>query len=156
MAKIKKIIITDDQRKRALELYDFSILKGSVTNGKGNTVGSLGEIIVLDYYGAEYVGSVDYDMLIKGKKVDVKTKKQKVEPNGHHTHNIFAYNTTQKCDYYCFVVISDDLSTGWIVGWKEKNSFLIESTFRRKGEVDGNSSFQFRDDCYCLNIKDLD
>jgi hypothetical protein len=60
---VKEILITDDQRKRAKELYEFNVLKGSVTEGKGNEVGALGEIIVWDEYKkkTKYVGSYDYD-----------------------------------------------------------------------------------------------
>ena len=69
-----EIDITEDQRQRAKELYEFNVLKGSVTEGKGNEVGALGEIIVWDQYEkkTEYVGCYDYDMIIKGKimKVD--------------------------------------------------------------------------------------
>ena len=46
-----KIKISDAQRARAKELYEFNVLKGSVTKGEGNEVGALGEIIVMDYYG---------------------------------------------------------------------------------------------------------
>ena len=41
-----KIKITDDQRKRGKELYEFNVLNGSVTEGEGNEVGALGEVIV--------------------------------------------------------------------------------------------------------------
>ena len=156
-----KINITDDQRNRAKELYEFNVLKGSVTKGEGNEVGALGEIIVLDRYKelAEYVGDYHYDLIIKGKKVDVKTKKQNVPPASHHTYNIFAYNTTQKCDWYCFVVIHSSLKTGWIVGWKDKEEFFKTAKFRKKGEVDDtipNCEWTFKDDCYCLKITELD
>ena len=97
---MKEILITEDQRKRAKELYEFNVLKGSVTKGKGNEVGALGEIIVWDRYKSrvEYEGCYDYDMKIKGVKVDVKTKAQNYPPASHHTYNIFAYNIKQKCD----------------------------------------------------------
>ena len=158
---MKEILISEDQRKRAKELYEFKVLKGSVTEGKGNEIGALGEIIVWDKYHkkTEYVGSYDYDMIIKGVKVDVKTKAQNVPPASHHTYNIFAYNTKQKCDYYCFVVVLNDLTKAWIVGWKEKERFFKEAIFRKQGEVDDNipnNTWVFKDDCYCLNIKQLD
>jgi hypothetical protein len=156
-----KIKISDEQRARGKELYEFNVLKGSVTKGEGNEVGALGEIIVMDYYGdkAEYVGDYDYDLIIKNKKVDVKTKKQNVPPQLHHTYNIFSYNTKQKCDWYCFVVIHKSLRTGWIVGWKNKEEFFKEATFRREGEVDDTikgCEWKFKGDCYCLKITDLD
>ena len=156
-----EISITDDQRKRAKDLYDFNVLNGSVTEGKGNEVGALGEIIVLDRYKdiGEYVGHYDYDLIIKGKKIDVKTKKQNVPPQLSHKANIFAWNTTQKCDYYCFVAIHSSLKTGWILGWKDKTKFFEEATFRKKGEVDKtgtNEGWTFKHDCYVMTNSDLD
>ena len=156
-----EIIITDDQRKRAKELYEFNVLNGSVTEGRGNEIGAMGEIVVWDRYKdkTEYVGCYDYDMIIKGKKVDVKTKSQKFAPEPSYTYNIFAFNTKQKCDYYCFVGVLYDLSKAWIVGWKEKEAFFKEARFRKKGELDDtvpHCNWSFKGDCYCLNIQDLD
>jgi hypothetical protein len=158
---IVTIKITEDQKKRARKLYEFNVLNGSVTEGEGNEVGALGEIIVLDYYGdkAEYVGDYNYDMIIKGKKVDVKTKKQAVIPQPTHKANIFAYNTKQQCDYYCFVAIHTSLKKGWILGWKEKEKFFNEATFRKGGEVDetgNNKGWVFKSDCYVMTNADLD
>lgn len=156
-----EINITENQRQRAKELYEFNILNGSVTRGAGNEVGALGEIIVLDRYkdNAEYVGDYNYDLIIKGKRVDVKTKKQNVPPASHHTFNIFAYNTKQECDYYCFVVIHKSLEKGWIVGWKQKDEFFRTAQFRKEGEIDDsipNCTWTFKGDCYCLKITELD
>jgi|LakMenEpi03Aug12_release.lakeMendotaPanAssembly.Ray.scaffolds.fasta_scaffold00015_25 hypothetical protein len=156
-----EIDITDDQKQRAKELYEFNVLKGSVTEGKGNEVGALGEVIVWDQFKkiTKYVGSYDYDMIIRGKKVDVKTKLQNFEPKPYHRANIFAYNIRQKCDYYCFVAILSDLSKGWIIGWKEKDKFFEEAIFKKKGEVDNvgtNEGWVFKGDCYCLNNDQLD
>jgi len=158
---VVEIDITEDQRQRAKELYEFNVLKGSVTEGKGNEVGALGEIIVWDQYKkkTEYVGSYDYDMIIKGKKVDVKTKLQNMAPQPYHRANIFAYNTRQKCDYYCFVAILSDLSKGWIIGWKEKEKFFEEAEFHKKGTVDKKGSdptWTFKGDCYCLDNSQLE
>jgi hypothetical protein len=56
---VQEILITEEQRTRAEELYKFNVLKGSVTEGEGNKVGALGEIIVFDKYAnkTKYVGS---------------------------------------------------------------------------------------------------
>ena len=156
-----QIQITDSQRKRAQELYAFNVLNGSVTQGKGNEVGALGEIIVWDRYASvtEYVGDYNYDMIIKNVKVDVKTKLQNMAPQPFHRANIFAFNTKQKCDYYCFVAILTDLSIGWIIGWKGKDEFFKEAEFHKKGEVDlkgSDPTWTFKGDCYCLDNSQLE
>lgn len=158
---MREFLITEDQRKRAKELYEFNVLKGSVTEGRGNEVGALGEILVWDAYKSktEYVGDYNYDMIIKKKKVDVKTKLQNMAPEPYHRANIFAFNTRQKCDYYCFVAILTDLSKGWIIGWKRKEDFFSEAEFHKKGEVDMKGSdptWTFKGDCYCLDNSQLE
>lgn len=158
---MQEILITEDQRQRSKKLYEFNILNGSVTQGKGNEAGALGEIVVWDRYISlvRYIGSYDFDMFIKMMKVDVKTKVQNYPPAPHHTYNIFAFNTKQKCDYYCFVVVHTDLTRAWIVGWKQKDAFFKEAKFRKKGEIDDNipnSTWAFKGDCYCLNIGQLE
>jgi len=158
---MREFLITEDQRERAQKLYEFNVLKGSVTEGKGNEVGALGEILVWDAYKSKtkYVGDYNYDMIIKDNKIDVKTKLQNMAPEPHHRANIFAFNITQKCDYYCFVAILTDLSKGWIVGWKGKEEFFKEAVFRKKGEVDEKGSdptWTFKGDCYCLDNSQLE
>jgi hypothetical protein len=44
------IPITNEQRVRANELYDFKILNNSITSGKSNIYGAIGEIVVYDFY----------------------------------------------------------------------------------------------------------
>ena len=153
------INITDGQRKRANELYEFNVLNNSVTRGEGNKAGAIGEIMVMDRFAKDstYAGDYDYDLIIKDKKVDVKTKRCDYRPEAHHQANILAFNTTQKCDYYCFVYVNYRYTIGWIIGWKKKDEFFKEATFKKKGEVDDyNTNFTFRDDCYTMVITDLD
>ena len=59
---------------------------------------------------AIHQNTFDYDLIINNKKIDVKTKRftSKFTPNKNWTLNIPNYNTKQKCDYYCFVGMSDD------------------------------------------------
>jgi hypothetical protein len=42
--------ITNEQRARANELYDFKVLNNSITSGKSNIYGAIGEIVVYDFY----------------------------------------------------------------------------------------------------------
>jgi hypothetical protein len=45
-----RLKISKDQVSRAKELYPFGHLKGSITKGKSNIYGSLGEVVVHDYF----------------------------------------------------------------------------------------------------------
>lgn len=154
-----KIIPTPSQISEAHKLFDFNKLNNSITEGDGNVSGALGEIVVRDVYNGKQANTYDYDIILKDKKVDVKTKRfsKKFTPNKNWTFSVADYNTTQKCDYYCFVGVSYDLSTVYIFGFIKKSDFLDRAVFRRKGEIDpnGNGVWTFRADCYNIQVKDL-
>lgn len=159
-----EIKITDNQLERASahygELKD-KILNGSITKGQGNIYGALGEIIVHDLYQKVYEvkfeNNYDYDLVIDGDRVDVKTKRTTVKPNSNYNCSISAFNTRQKCDFYVFVRITEDKRTAYVLGYKKKKAFFKQAVFGKKGEVDpdGNGSWVFKDDCYNLKIKKL-
>jgi len=150
--------ISKEQIERARKLYKFGTLKGSITKGKSNIYGSIGEIIVYDYFkdskNIEFESTYDYDMIIDGYTVDVKTKKTTVSPQPHYLCGIPAYNTKQKCQFYFFVRVLEDLSRGFILGYITKDNFFKLAKFRRQGDRDTNG-FIFKDDCYNLKISDL-
>ena len=75
-----ELLISENQIKRAKKLYSFNNLNNSITKGKSEIFGAVGEIVALDFYNREslnasYVGSFDYDLRVYDKRVDVKTKK---------------------------------------------------------------------------------
>ena len=45
-----EVDISDEQRGRAEELYRFGALRNSITKGKSNIYGAVGEVVVLDFY----------------------------------------------------------------------------------------------------------
>jgi hypothetical protein len=152
--------ITKDQIKRASELYSFTSLNGSITKGKSNKYGALGEVLVFDYFkdkGLEvsFESTFDYDLIIQGYTIDVKTKRTTVTPKHHYLCSISAFNTKQKCNLYFFVRIKEDFSNAYLLGYKKKKVFFEYATFNKKGSLDVNG-WTFKDDCYNLPIGDLD
>lgn len=153
------IEITKDQIERAKNLYSFSELKGSITKGKSNIYGALGEIVVYDIskkkgLSVEFNSTYDYDLIIEGYKVDVKTKRTTVTPKPYYLCSISSFNTKQKCDFYFFLRISEDLRKCFLLGYKKKNDFFKECTFNKKGTPDING-WLFKDDCYNIKIEML-
>ena len=153
--------ITEDQRRRARELYSFKNLKGSITKGKSNIFGALGEILIFDHYKSQgvkidHAQHYDYDFLIGGYKVDIKTKKMSpgLKPRDDWRINIPAYNTKQKTDFYLWVNVSEDLKEAFFIGYIKKDVFFEEARFCEKGEYDRNG-FNFRDDCYTATMEIL-
>lgn len=153
------IKITKEQIERARNLYSFNELKGSITNGKSNIYGSLGEIIIYDIYKkkgltVDFNSTYDYDLIIQNYKVDVKTKRTTVIPKPHYLCSISSFNTRQKCEFYFFLRINENLKDCYLLGYKKKKEFFNEAKFNKKGTLDVNG-WAFKDDCYNLKIEML-
>lgn len=156
---MKIIKITKEQIDRAKKLYPFNELKGSIAKGKSNIYGALGEIIIYDIsnkngLNVDFNSNYDYDLIIENYKVDVKTKRTTVIPKPNYLCSISAFNTRQKCDFYFFLRINENLKDCYLLGYKKKIDFFNEAEFNKKGSLDVNG-WAFKDDCYNLKIEML-
>ena len=153
---MKTIEISEEQIKRAKNLYQFTQLKGSITKGQSNIYGALGEIIIYDIFknkgfNVEFNSTYDYDLIIEGYRIDVKTKRTSVTPMPDYLCSISAFNIRQKCDYYFFLRINVDLNYCYLLGYVSKADFFSKAIFNTKGSSDING-WCFKDDCYNLRI----
>ena len=139
------------------EAENLGVLANSITKGRGNVYGFLGEIIISEITEAEIQRTYDYDLVLGAKRIDVKTKRCTSRPLPHYYCSLAAFNIQQQCDYYTFVRVMEDFSKAWILGIIEKKLFFKLATFNRKGEVDASSSvgWRFKADCYNLKISQL-
>jgi len=156
---MKIIKITKNQIDRAKKLYPFKDLKGSITKGKSNIYGALGEIIIYDInkkngLNVDFNSTYDYDLIIENYKVDVKTKRTTVIPKPNYLCSISSFNIKQKCDFYFFLRINENLKDCYLLGYKNKIDFFNIATFNKKDSLDVNG-WSFKDDCYNLKIKML-
>ena len=129
MSNIIQVEITEAQIKRAEGLYPFGFLKNSITKGKSNIYGAIGEVIVHDYLAStnrsvKFDNTAHYDLIVNGNKADVKTKRTTVPPIQNFNCSIAAYNTTQKCDVYIFARVHENKKKAWICGWIPKDEFF--------------------------------
>ena len=132
-------------------------LRNSITSGEGNLAGFIGEVIVAEIIGAEHENTYDYDLILQsGKTVDVKTKRTNYPPRTNYDCSVAAFNTKQKCDYYAFVRVKNDLSLAWILGFYDKTEYFKDATFHRKGDFDPDNNFTFKADCYNISISSLE
>ena len=143
---MQEIKITQDMldkaRRRAKEL---GVLNNSISKGKGNVAGMLGEEIVLKILGGTLKRSYDYDIVLPdGTTTDVKTKLTTVAPLPSYSCSVSAFNIRQKCDKYTFVRIKKDLTTGWFLGSIDKLNFFYEAHFVEKGAYDGDNKYKAR------------
>lgn len=155
------VLIEAEQIKTAKSLNTMGNLKGSITGGGGNLYGILGEVVVADYFrqkgfSVEHNPTYDYDLIINGFKIDVKTKHTTVPPQPHYLCSISNHNTHQKCQFYFFCRILKDYSRLYLLGYISPGEFYSKATFHHKGDPDpSNPNFKFRDDCYNLPVKQL-
>ena len=142
-----------DASNRAKEL---GILKNSISKGKGNVAGMLGEEIVLKVLGGKLKSSYDYDIIFPdGSTTDVKTKLTTVKPLPKYSCSVSAYNIRQKCDSYTFVRVKKDLTVGWFLGSINKLDFFNEARFVEKGEIDPTNEYKARTSCFNCPISVL-
>lgn len=149
-----EIPYTPDQWERAKHLYDFHNIKNSITQGKSQTWGALGEVIIMDRYDTKYEGVADYDCIINGHRVDVKTKKTTVKPRPDYNCSIVGTSVHQKCDFYFFLRINTKLPVAYLMGYMARKDFLTKASFNLKGEAE-TPFFDFTEDCFNLPMSDV-
>ena len=131
-------------------------LHNSIMNGAGNIAGFIGEEIARQVLGGVLNNTYDYDLTLdSGKTVDVKTKQTSVKPLETYDCSIAALNTKQKCDYYCFVRVKNNFTVGWYLGVYDKQQYMEDAVFMKKGDVDSSNGYVVRSDCYNLKISKL-
>jgi hypothetical protein len=148
-----KIQITPGQIERAKKLYSFNTLKNSIKEGEGNLIGAIGEIVAYDYYKSHdkiviHSGDLNFDLLIDGSKIEVKTMEHNAPPRDEYECNLSLFNSEQQCDYYLFVDVNSSHSTAYIKGYVSKQRFKKIRQLRLKGEMHG--SFQYRCDTFIV------
>lgn len=155
-----EIIVTPEQLEESSRMAnEMGCLKHSIRGGAGNIYGFIGEIIVRDKYKCKAANTYEYDLIsAKGNTIDVKTKATKVKPQPDFECSIVSYKK-QSCDYYLFARVSNDKTRAWILGYISPEDYFAQAVFRKKGELDPNSSsrfpFYFTADCYNLPINKL-
>ena len=152
-----EIAITGDMlitaRDKAAEM---GRLRNSITRGQGNIAGFIGEAIAQQVLGGVLANTYEYDLILcNGKTVDVKTKQTSVKPLETYDCSIAGLNTTQECDYYAFVRVKNDFTVGWLLGVYDKQQYMLDSIFMKKGTIDSSNGYTVKSDCYNLKINQL-
>lgn len=152
-----EIVITGDMlitaRDKAAEM---GRLRNSITRGQGNIAGFIGEAIAQQVMGGVLANTFEYDLILdSGKTVDVKTKQTSVKPLETYDCSIAGLNTTQECNYYAFVRVKNDFTVGWFLGVYDKQQYMLDSIFMKKGTIDTANGYTVKSDCYNLKINQL-
>lgn len=146
-----------------------ALLTHSVANrGKGDGtqeqqyVGLLGEYTVKELLGIKVL-ELDgfdggYDLIISGKKVDIKTMGRTVDPQDHYVNNFIAYQQDFDCDFYIFCSINKTTSVLTICGYQDKRTLLEIADFFPEGSVryrDDGTKFKMKAPTYEIKNSDL-
>lgn len=130
-----------------------------IENGEGQIAGTIGEMAFLRWLedlniDFEYCAktSYDYDFIVNGYRIDVKTKKSKGAPRDYYTVRIPEAQKRQKCDLYVFIYITDH--DAYFLGYAEKSEYWDVIGFPvKKGEKTDN--FIEKVDAQVAYIRDL-
>lgn len=130
--------------------------------GSGQYVGLLGEIafgiFLRDFEGLEFkhcgFNSYDFDFIVEGVKVDVKTKACNTIPLPHYTVHITDSQRDRDCDVYVFCRASTSIL--YLLGWMEKQDFWSSQYGLdiKRGEPDEDGFIQ-KADARTMRIEDL-
>lgn len=134
-------------------------LKNSITKGRSNVWGMLGEAIVAQYTNSKLVDTFQYDLLSPtGEKLEVKTKKTTltVAPKTYFECSVCDHNSKQNCDYYVFVRVSTNCKKAWICGQVHKTHLKKRARYFKKGDTDPRNNYKVHASCWNLNIAELD
>ena len=152
-----EVVVTADMLVEARDkAAEMGKLRNSITSGAGNIAGFIGEAIAQQVLGGTLTNTYDYDLVLDdGIKVDVKTKQTSVKPLETYECSIANLNTTQKCDYYCFVRVKNDFTVGWYLGVYPKEQYMLDSVFMKRGTIDPSNGYVVKSDCWNLPIHQL-
>lgn len=134
-------------------------LNNSIRQGEGNIAGILGELALIRRYpDAVRVDSYDFDLLLGGKRIEVKTKDRTVVPQPHHECSVANYNTSQKADFYFFVSLHREdagYRSAYLLGYLRPDEFFTRARRLRAGEIDPANGYTVRADCWNVRVSEL-
>lgn len=111
--------------------------KRTIVSGQGNLIGFAGEAIFAKAFpAASKVESRDFDFVLSGKKIDVKTRGSDKAPRMDWDCKIPTYSFEQQaCDIYVFVISRNDATAGLVLGWISKADFKLKARRERADKL---------------------
>jgi len=139
--KLIRVDITNEMIERAREhaerdkrRYGFHNSK-SFTNDKNRFLGSLGEEVVSAYFKTSLTNTSDYDIILNGEKVEVKSQGLNVDWI-KSDYDVNADRLSYGCDKYIFVIVHNSFRHAWIVGQIDGKKFNDNCRVRwYKGDI---------------------
>jgi len=145
--------------------HDLGKINNSITKGKGNVAGRLGELAFASYVGATVEDEKDFDLILEGEKIEVKTKRRTVAPKGGYEVSVASTSLHQNPDRYVFISIQFNRKVGfdyyglksiWLCGDMSAKEYIKKSWVWKKGETDESNKFVTLVDMHNMRIDKLD
>lgn len=126
--------------------------QGTITGKRGRLIGALGEELCLGIFPeATRVNNYDYDLLLDGSRIDVKTIEFSVDPKHYKQMIGLSVNRAEQriapCDYYFFCGISKDLSYGLVYGFMYYRDFYESCIHKKIGDSKAGGGV-FKAECW--------
>lgn len=153
----------DDRKQARAEAKAMGVLRGSLTRGRGNELGMMGELLTHREIGGSRVGDVSFahDIVLgNGLTVDVKTTKAAGVPEPYYAARVYGSEGSKeklssKCNVYYFVRCNQQMTLATLAGWMSARKFMERALFLPKGSVDPSDGKLSFSDEYVLPISEL-
>ncbi|MGG6431518.1 hypothetical protein ACPF7I_08350 [Anoxybacillus sp. D401a] len=158
--------VNEEQRDYAgMMVSKFNFGKRGYADGNKEQqfVGVLGQVVIADLTDGQrpngengFDGGVD--LIIKNKKIDIKTMTRTVPMKPHFVHNFIGYQLRYGVDYYLFCSFNKSRNILTVCGLIKKEDFLKKSSYYPKGSKryrDDNSFFVTNAPLYEIRQSDL-
>ena len=155
--------ITDDDLAEAALRAPSNLWQKSMRGLDGNFVGALGEVMFEKWCRAndiqyEFAGRTDYDYLVDGNRVEVKTKDRTSIPRPFYEVSVPDYNHEhQRPDVFVFMSLMRTggvFHTAYLLGTMPDWEYRERAVFKKRGEKEPNG-MTFKIDCWNVPISDL-
>lgn len=118
-------------------------------------VGFIGEeIFQWAYPDAIRTNTYDHDFLLKGKRIDVKTKIFNRPPKPHF-ETTFHLRKIPENDYFVLCSVDEKMKTGYLIGFIDNSRFFNISKRNLKGDLRPNDGKPYYADGYSIKIEDF-
>ena len=163
---MEQLKFDDAMKTAALEWsLELGSLNNSITGGKGNVAGRLGELALAKHLGIEVQDDYSYDLVKDGKTIEVKTKRRTVDPQEHYDVSVAETSRHQRPDVYAFISITFDRKDDrgwyygaeriWLCGYMDCDQYFAEARNMKKGQRDNSNGFKTHADMYNMAISQL-
>jgi hypothetical protein len=161
---MQSIEFTQEMIDQALQwANDLGGIKNSITKGRGNLAGRLGEIALANHLSVDVQDHREYDLVYTGRSIEVKTKRRTVPPLGFYEVSVAKTSKHQNPDLYAFISMEFDrkengsyfgLKNIWLCGYS--GDYFKKAKHMKKGDRDESNGFTTLVDMYNLRIDQLD